>query len=225
MRARASQRPGTGEGCSAMPSSSKKGRATASSAADSASSISMAAGSPSATSSMPTCQLHSVTRPQPSVSSGAAMPSWRASSAAHGMQPSAAAMPSACASARSCGGERVLSSCVSVSARREAEQQGFEVGQPQGGQCRAACRGTAAGERDQQVTWGGSAIPYCPGMPLFISGCHNSAPMRLPYELQLGWRYTRAGRATRRNGFISFISGVSMLGIALGVAALIIVLR
>ena len=48
--------------------------------------------------------------------------------------------------------------------------------------------------------------------------------MRLPYELLLGWRYTRAGRATRRNGFISFISGVSMLGIALGVAALIIVL-
>jgi lipoprotein-releasing system permease protein len=48
--------------------------------------------------------------------------------------------------------------------------------------------------------------------------------MSLPYELQLGWRYTRAGRATRRNGFINFISGVSMLGIALGVAALIIVL-
>ena len=48
--------------------------------------------------------------------------------------------------------------------------------------------------------------------------------MQLPFELNLGWRYTRAGRATRRNGFISFISGVSMLGIALGVAALIIVL-
>jgi lipoprotein-releasing system permease protein len=48
--------------------------------------------------------------------------------------------------------------------------------------------------------------------------------MQFPYELKLGWRYTRAGRATRRNGFISFISGVSMLGIALGVAALIIVL-
>ena len=48
--------------------------------------------------------------------------------------------------------------------------------------------------------------------------------MRIPYELMLGWRYTRAGRATRRNGFISFISGVSMLGISLGVAALIIVL-
>jgi lipoprotein-releasing system permease protein len=51
-----------------------------------------------------------------------------------------------------------------------------------------------------------------------------STVMQLPYELMLGWRYTRAGRSTRRNGFISFISGVSMLGIALGVAALIIVL-
>ncbi len=48
--------------------------------------------------------------------------------------------------------------------------------------------------------------------------------MQTPYELILGWRYTRAGRATRRNGFISFISSVSMLGIALGVAALIVVL-
>ena len=48
--------------------------------------------------------------------------------------------------------------------------------------------------------------------------------MPFPYELILGWRYTRAGKASRRNGFISFISAVSMLGIALGVAALIIVL-
>ena len=48
--------------------------------------------------------------------------------------------------------------------------------------------------------------------------------MNWPYELQIGWRYTRVGRAGRRNRFISFISGVSMLGIALGVAALIIVL-
>src|SRR5574343_1915008 len=46
----------------------------------------------------------------------------------------------------------------------------------------------------------------------------------LPYEWQIGWRYTRAGRAGRRNGFISFISFVSVIGIALGVAALIIVL-
>jgi lipoprotein-releasing system permease protein len=48
--------------------------------------------------------------------------------------------------------------------------------------------------------------------------------VEIPYEWLLGWRYTRAGRGTRRNGFISFISGVSMLGIGLGVAALIIVL-
>ena len=61
-------------------------------------------------------------------------------------------------------------------------------------------------------------------MPLKAAQCHNRGSMQIPYELALGWRYTRAGRATRRNGFISFISGVSMLGIALGVAALIIVL-
>ncbi|KQV58122.1 cell division protein FtsX [Pelomonas sp. Root1217] len=48
--------------------------------------------------------------------------------------------------------------------------------------------------------------------------------MTLPFELQVGWRYTRAGRGGRRNRFISFISSVSILGIALGVAALIIVL-
>jgi lipoprotein-releasing system permease protein len=48
--------------------------------------------------------------------------------------------------------------------------------------------------------------------------------MNPSFEWHIGWRYTRAGRAGRRNGFISFISGVSMVGIALGVAALIIVL-
>ncbi|HSQ71464.1 MAG TPA: ABC transporter permease, partial [Rubrivivax sp.] len=48
--------------------------------------------------------------------------------------------------------------------------------------------------------------------------------MNLPYEWHIGWRYTRAGRAGRRNGFISVISGGAMLGLALGVAALIIVL-
>jgi lipoprotein-releasing system permease protein len=41
------------------------------------------------------------------------------------------------------------------------------------------------------------------------------------YELTLGWRYTRA---KRRNRFVSFIALMSMLGIALGVAALIVVL-
>jgi lipoprotein-releasing system permease protein len=54
--------------------------------------------------------------------------------------------------------------------------------------------------------------------------CHNPNVMNLPYELEVGLRYTRAGRSSRSNRFISFISGVSMLGIALGVAALIIVL-
>jgi lipoprotein-releasing system permease protein len=43
----------------------------------------------------------------------------------------------------------------------------------------------------------------------------------LPYELFVGWRYTRANR---KNHFISFISLTSMIGIALGVAALIVVL-
>ena len=46
----------------------------------------------------------------------------------------------------------------------------------------------------------------------------------IPYECRLGLRYTRARRGSRKNTFISFISGVSMFGIALGVAALIIVL-
>ena len=41
------------------------------------------------------------------------------------------------------------------------------------------------------------------------------------YELQLGLRYTRSGRSTK---FISFISAMATAGIALGVAALIIVL-
>ncbi len=43
----------------------------------------------------------------------------------------------------------------------------------------------------------------------------------LPYELFVGLRYTRA---KRKNHFISFISMTSMVGVALGVAALIIVL-
>ncbi|MDR0441513.1 MAG: ABC transporter permease, partial [Candidatus Accumulibacter sp.] len=43
----------------------------------------------------------------------------------------------------------------------------------------------------------------------------------LPYELLIGLRYTRA---KRRNHFISFISLIAMLGIALGVTALIVVL-
>ena len=48
--------------------------------------------------------------------------------------------------------------------------------------------------------------------------------MDWPYELQIGWRYARPGRSGHLNGFTSFISAVSMVGIALGVAVLIIVL-
>lgn len=46
----------------------------------------------------------------------------------------------------------------------------------------------------------------------------------LPFEWMVGLRYTRAGKRSGRNKFISFISLISMAGIALGVAALIIVL-
>jgi len=45
-----------------------------------------------------------------------------------------------------------------------------------------------------------------------------------PYELAVGLRYTRARRGSGRNSFISFIALVSMAGIVLGVAALIVVL-
>src|SRR5262252_2428685 len=48
---------------------------------------------------------------------------------------------------------------------------------------------------------------------------HTSPAMQ--YEFFVGLRYTRA---KRRNHFISFISLISMLGVALGVAALIVVL-
>jgi lipoprotein-releasing system permease protein len=49
--------------------------------------------------------------------------------------------------------------------------------------------------------------------------------LSIPYEIRIGLRYTRAGRrARRRNAFISFISAISVGGIALGVMALIVVL-
>ncbi|MDL2356688.1 MAG: lipoprotein-releasing ABC transporter permease subunit [Pseudomonadota bacterium] len=47
---------------------------------------------------------------------------------------------------------------------------------------------------------------------------------KLPYEWAVGIRYTRAGKRSARNSFISFISLISVSGIALGVAALIVVL-
>lgn len=49
--------------------------------------------------------------------------------------------------------------------------------------------------------------------------------MLSPFEWFVGLRYTRNGkRAGKKNGFISFISALSVAGIALGVAALIIVM-
>ena len=53
----------------------------------------------------------------------------------------------------------------------------------------------------------------------------HSHPIKLPFEYEIGLRYTRAAKgAGRKNGFISFISALSVAGIALGVAALIVVL-
>ncbi len=57
--------------------------------------------------------------------------------------------------------------------------------------------------------------------PLFFE---NPMSFEWPFELRIGWRHVRTNRGGRRNRFISFISAISMLGIALGVAALIIVL-
>lgn len=56
--------------------------------------------------------------------------------------------------------------------------------------------------------------------------------MNLPFEWQVGLRYTRAGKRRGEvntggktgDGFVSFIAAISMAGIALGVAALIVVL-
>lgn len=52
--------------------------------------------------------------------------------------------------------------------------------------------------------------------------------MDLPFEWQVGLRYTRAGKhrkdTSRGDGFISFIAAISMVGIALSVALLITVL-
>jgi lipoprotein-releasing system permease protein len=51
-----------------------------------------------------------------------------------------------------------------------------------------------------------------------------AASDHLPFELQIGWRYLRGGRNRARNGFVSFIAALSVVGITLGVAALIVVL-
>jgi lipoprotein-releasing system permease protein len=58
-----------------------------------------------------------------------------------------------------------------------------------------------------------------------MSKMWHTARVKFVYEWLVGWRYTRSGkRGARRNRFISFISALSMAGIALGVGALIVVL-
>jgi len=70
--------------------------------------------------------------------------------------------------------------------------------------------------RHPDVRFSRTAAPFDPG---------SSADASLsPYELAVGLRYTRARRGSGRNTFISFIALTSMAGIALGVAALIVVL-
>lgn len=67
-------------------------------------------------------------------------------------------------------------------------------------------------------------MPGSPAPPP-AAGPYNQPAKPMRYELLVGLRYTRSRkRAQGRNRFISFISLVSMLGIALGVAALIVVL-
>ena len=49
----------------------------------------------------------------------------------------------------------------------------------------------------------------------------NSMAMNLPYEWLIGTRYLRS---THRSGFVSFVASMSVIGLALGVAVLIVVL-
>jgi lipoprotein-releasing system permease protein len=68
-------------------------------------------------------------------------------------------------------------------------------------------------------------MQQCVGGFLFIwQNARMSILHRLPYEWLIGLRYTRAAKRASRNRFLSFISLISVAGIALGVAALIVVL-
>jgi lipoprotein-releasing system permease protein len=76
---------------------------------------------------------------------------------------------------------------------------------------------------------GTTALPNMSNCALLFSAV--LLKINIPFEWQVGLRYTRAGKrrsdaagVKSGNGFISFISAISMAGIALGVAALIVVL-
>lgn len=79
--------------------------------------------------------------------------------------------------------------------------------------CRARMAGIASCALPCRTTGARSPRPLC-----------DNVAVKPNYEFWIGWRYTRAGGGTRRDRFLSFISASSMAGIALGVAALIIVL-
>jgi lipoprotein-releasing system permease protein len=64
-------------------------------------------------------------------------------------------------------------------------------------------------------------LPRAQSRGFFLPWLWHDSPMFTPLPIAIGLRYTRA---KRRNHFISFISMVSILGLALGVAALITVL-
>ena len=48
--------------------------------------------------------------------------------------------------------------------------------------------------------------------------------MRRPVPLFVGLRYLTARKGSRSSGFVSFVTAASVLGVALGVATLIVVL-
>lgn len=48
--------------------------------------------------------------------------------------------------------------------------------------------------------------------------------MNIPYELRIGWRYTRIRKRPSGHGFIAFTALFSIIGIALGVAVLIVIM-
>src|SRR5690606_20132034 len=133
-----------------------------------------------------------------------------------------------CSSWRRCGSCNVGHSAAAPGPAPAKATIGARSGVTGSGKGREAVAGMAAIVGHRAFRCADRAGQGLPGPRRFPGDmpwqCHNATTMQIPYELALGWRYTRAGRATRRNGFISFISGVSMLGIALGVAALIIVL-
>jgi hypothetical protein len=182
--------------------------------------------------SVPTCQWQGVIQAQAWPGRAASVP--RAVLCLPGRPGQAAVgrgQAQARASARSCGGESASSVPHIGLGRSQALQQRIQVGQGQGARLAAARELLAAKGISKWVLSDMGAIVRDAGIDAgrcrLRPRCISPNPclfMQIPYELALGWRYTRAGRATRRNGFISFISGVSMLGIALGVAALIIVL-